>query len=137
MTRPVDNNGLGALYATFEIDTTASEYDLTSDNIGDAVSLSGNNEVDHGTDGGELLGRLEHVDAGLATVQIAGVARFNINTGEDAPGLGDGVVVDGAGKVYQAPAIDGATGDPAGGNIARGTVIAVDSTNHTCDIILG
>ena len=137
MTRPVDNNGLGALYATFEIDTTASEYDLTADNIGDAVSLSGNNEVDHGTDGGELLGRLEHVDNGQATVQIAGVARFDINTGKDSPQLGNGVVLDGAGKVYQAPAIDGATGDPAGGNITRGTVIAVDSTNDTCDIILG
>ena len=137
MTRTVDNNGLGALYATFDIDTTDNKYDLTASNIGDAVSLSGNNEVDHGSDGGELLGRLEHVDNGLATVQIAGVARFDINTGEDSPQLGNGVVVDGAGKVYQAPAIAGATGDPAGGNIARGTVIAVDSTNHTCDIILG
>ena len=137
MTRTVDNNGLGALYATFKIDKTGQNYDLTTDNLGDAVSLSGGNEVDHGTDGGQLLGRLEHVANGLATVQIAGVARFDIDTGKTAPQLGNGVVVNGAGKVYQAPAIDGASGDPPGGNIARGTVIAVDSTNNTCDILLG
>ena len=137
MTRTVDNNGIGALYATFDIDTTDSEYDLTSENIGDAVALSASNEVDLGADGGQLLGRLEHVDNGLATVQIAGVVRFNINTEEDSPALGNGVVIDGTGKVYQAPAIDGATGDPAGGNIARGTVIAIDAVNDTCDVFLG
>jgi hypothetical protein len=137
MTRPVENNGLGALYATFQIDKTGENYDLTPDDLGDAVSLSNDNEVDHGSDGGQLLGRLEHVGGGLATVQIAGVARLNIDTGKTAPGLGNGVVVNGAGKVYQAPAIDGAYGDPAGGNIARGTVIAIDSTNNTCDILLG
>ena len=134
MSRTVDNNGVGALYATFDIDTTGSNYDLTSDDVGDAVSLSGNNEVDHGTNGGQLLGRLEQANGGLATVQIAGIARFNINTGETAPGLGNRVVVDGAGKVYQAPAVADA---PAGGNIARGTVIAVDATNDTCDVLLG
>ena len=137
MTRTVDNNGVGALYATFNIDTTTGEYDLTTGNVGDAVSLSGNNEVDHGADGGELLGCLELVDNGLATVQIAGVARFNINTGKTEPALGNGVVVDGAGKVYQAPAIAEGSDVPAGGNLARGTVIAVDSVNHACDIILG
>jgi len=47
--------------------------------------------------------------------------------------VGNGVVVDGAGKVYQAPAV---AGDPAGGNIARGTVIAVDAVHHTCDVLL-
>ncbi len=137
MTRTVDNHGVGALYATFAIHQTSGSYDLTTENIGDAVSLSGNNEVNHGSDGGQLLGRLEHVDGGLATVQIAGVARLNIDTSKTSPGLGNGVVVNGAGKVYQAPAIDGASGDPAGGNIARGTTIAVDATNNTCDILLG
>jgi len=137
MTRPVDNNGLGALYGTFEIDTTAGEYDLSASNIGDAVALSGNNEVDHGSDGGKLLGRLEHVSGDLATVQVAGIARFDINTTKDAPQPGNGVVVDGAGKVYQAPVIAEGSDVPAGGNVARGTVIAIDSTNHTCDVLLG
>ncbi len=136
MTRTVDNNGIGALYGTFDINMTASVYDLTVDDVGEAVTLSGNNEITDGSDGDQLLGRLEHVAGGLATVQIGGVARFDINTGETSPAVGNGVVVDGAGKVYQAPAIAGATGDPAGGNIARGTVIAVDSTNNTCDVIL-
>ncbi len=134
MSRTVDNNGVGALYATFAIDKTGDDYDLTSSNIGDAVSLSGTNEVDHGTDGAQLLGRLEHVDNGLVTVQLAGVARFSINTGKTAPDLGNGIVVDGAGKVYQAPAVADA---PAGGNIARGTVLAIDAVNNTCDVLLG
>ncbi|RJP20419.1 MAG: hypothetical protein C4527_24905 [Candidatus Omnitrophota bacterium] len=137
MARTVDNNGIGALYATFEIDQTGAAYDLTIDNVGDAVSLSGNNEVDHGSDGGQLVGRLEHVCGGLATVQIAGVARFSVNTTKTAPAVGNGVVVDGAGKVYRAPAVDGAAGDPAGGNIARGSTLAVDNANHTCDVLLG
>jgi len=137
MARSVDNNGVGALYATFQIDTTAGVSDLTINNLGDAVSLSASNEVDHGSDGGVLLGRLEHVGDGLATVQIAGVARFAVNTDKTAPVVGNGVVVDGAGKVYKAPAIAEGSDVPAGGNPARGTVIAVDSINHTCDVLLG
>ncbi len=137
MARVVDNNGIGALYATFDIHKTGADYDLTIDHVGNAVALSGSNEVNHGSDGGQLAGRLEHVCGGLATLQIAGIARFDINTGKTAPNIGNGVVIDGAGKVYQAPSLDGAAGDPAGGNIARGTVVAIDSTNHTCDILLG
>ena len=136
MTRSVDNNGIGALYATFDITQTEGAYDLTLDNVGDAVALADNNQINHGADGGKILGRLAHVSGGLATVQLAGVARLNVNTGETPPAVGDAVVVDGAGKVYQAPAIAGATGDPAGGNVARGTVLAVDSTLHTCDVLL-
>jgi hypothetical protein len=134
MARTVDNNGIGALYATFDVHQTAGEYDLTADDVGKAAVLSGNNEVDLGSDGDALLGRLEAVRNGLATVQVAGVVRLDVNTGQTAPSVGDAVVVDGAGKVYQAPALTGY--DPAGGNIARGTVLAVDSTNNTCDVLL-
>jgi len=136
MARTVDNNGIGALYGTFEIHKTGETYDLNADNVGDAVALAGNNTVNHGADGGQLLGRLEHVAGGLATVQIKGVVRMNIASGKTDPSLGNGVVVDGAGCVYQAPAIEGASGDPAGGNIARGTAIAVDATNDVCDVLL-
>lgn len=136
MVRTVENNGIGALYATFTISKSGEDYDLTSDNVGDAVHISGNNQINHGSDGDQLLGRLEYVIGGLATVQITGVARFDVNTSKTAPVVGNKVIVDGAGKVYQAPAIAGVTGDPAGGNIARGLVIAVDSTNNTCDILL-
>lgn len=135
MTRAVDNNGIGALYATFEINKTGDDYDLTTDHVGDAVALAGNNKINHGSDGGQLLGRLEYVSGGLATVQVRGVVRLNINGTKTAPSVGNGVVIDGAGKAYQAPAIDGASGDPAGGNIARGTTLAVDGTS-TCDVLI-
>lgn len=135
MTRTVDNNGLGALYATFNIDKTGAYYDLDSEDIGDAVALSNQYEVDHGSNGSQVLGRLEHVDNGLATVQIAGVARFDIDTGKTAPVQRNAVVLNGSGKVYQAPVLTGY--DPAGGNVARGIVLSVDSTNHTCDVLLG
>ncbi|MDP8244700.1 MAG: hypothetical protein P9L94_11505 [Candidatus Hinthialibacter antarcticus] len=135
MTRTVDNNGIGALYATFAIhETTPGTYDLDSDDVGKAVGLEDSYEVGFGSDGDRILGRLEHVAGGLATVQIAGVARFIINTAKTAPGVGDSLVVDGAGKVYQAPAIDGATGDPAGGNIARGVTLSADA--NACDALL-
>ncbi len=136
MVRSVDNNGIGALYATFEISKTGQDYDLAIDDTGSAVHISGNNQINHGSDGDQLLGRLEHVAGGLATVQVSGVVRLDINTGKPAPQVGNAVVVDGAGKVYQAPAIAGGSGDPAGGNIARGLAVAVDSTNHTCDVLL-
>jgi len=133
MTRTIDNHGIGALYGTFTVSETGGAYDLDADNLGDAVSLSDSNEISLGSDGGQLLGRLEYVAGGLATAQIRGVIRLRINTGKTAPSVGNGVVVDGAGKVYQAPAV---AGDPAGGNIARGTVIAVDAVHHTCDVLL-
>ena len=136
MARTVDNNGIGALYGTFEIHKTGETYDLDADNVGDAVALAGNNTVNHGADGGQLLGRLEHVAGGLATVQIKGVVRLNIAAGKTDPALGNGLVVDGAGCVYQAPAIAEASGDPAGGNIARGTTISIDAANDLCDALL-
>lgn len=135
MTRFVDNNGIGALYATFAIhETTPGTYDLVKDDVGKAVTLADSYEVGFGSDGDRVLGRLEHVAGGLATVQIAGVTRLALNTGKTAPNAGDGLVVDGAGRVYQAPAIDGATGDPAGGNIARGVALSVGAS--ACDALL-
>ncbi len=135
MTRTVDNNGIGALYATFAVhETTPGTYDLDVDDVGKAVALEGNYEVGFGSDGGRVLGRLEHVAGGLATVQISGVARFSINSGKTAPTVGDALVLDGAGEVYQAPAVDGASGDPAGGNIARGVALSVDA--NACDVLM-
>lgn len=133
MTRTIDNNGIGALYATFEINKTGQNYDLATSDTGKAVYLAGNNKISLGSDGAQFAGRLEYVAGGLATVQIAGVMRLQINTGKTAPVTGNKVVVDGAGKVYQAPAV---SGDPAGGNIARGIVLTVNSSEHTCDVLL-
>lgn len=135
MTRIVDNNGIGALFATFEIHQNGGEYQLDESHIGDAVALADNNTINHGSNGAKLLGRLEHVCAGLATVQISGVVRLKLKAGATAPNVGESVVLDGEGSVYQAPAIDGAFGDPAGGNVARGLTLAVDGTS-TCDVLI-
>lgn len=136
MTRIVDNNGIGALYATFTITKTGDNPDLTASNIGSAVGLGGHDAVNHGIDGNKLLGRLEHVSGDIATVQIAGVMNLPIDTDKTTPFVGNSVVINGAGKVYSAPAIDPSHGDPTGGNVARGTVLSVDYTTNTCDILL-
>ncbi|KPJ48259.1 MAG: hypothetical protein AMJ41_05305, partial [candidate division Zixibacteria bacterium DG_27] len=60
----------------------------------------------------------------VATVQVGGVATLPATT--TVPELCNRVVVDGDGSVKQAPAL--AANDPAGGNVARGTVIAVHGT---------
>jgi hypothetical protein len=136
MTRRVDNQDIGALYATFEINRTGADYDLSSEEIGGAVALTDNNRISLGMDGGKVLGCLKHVCGGLATVQICGVTRLNLNLDKTLPTVGDGVVLDGAGKVYQAPAIPGAAGDPVGGNVARGITLAVNASAGTCDLLL-
>ncbi len=122
MTRPIENIGVGSTYATFAIDTTGADYDLTTDHEGDAVALSAGNEVDHGSDGGPFLGQVISVQEDIAVVQVAGVVRVPYNT-VAAPSVGGAVVVDGAGKVK-----DSATG--------RGLVLAVDATAETADVLL-
>mgnify|MGYP006297260611 CR=1 FL=1 len=124
MSRAVSNNGIGALYGTFDIDSTGDAFDLTSDDAGKAVVLSGNNEVDLGADAGVPAGRLEHVQDGLATVQIAGVMRLGYVA--IAPVAGDSVVVDGNGAVRQAGAEEP----------GRGLVLSVNSSAATCDVLL-
>jgi hypothetical protein len=134
MTRIVDNEGIGALYGSFNIELSGETPTLTSSDVGEAVSLVDDNTIGLGSDGDALLGRLEAAEGALATVQISGVARFDVNSGETAPSVGNGVVVDGTGKVYQAPAL--AADDPAGGNIARGICLCADGTANTADILL-
>lgn len=124
MARSVSNNGIGALYGTFDVDQTENDYDLTADDVGKAVALSGDNEVDLGSDAGLLLGRLEHVQEGLATVQVSGVVRLPYVS--PAPTVGDQVVINGSGSVKQV-----GTGEPG-----RGIVLAVDGAAATCDVLL-
>lgn len=133
MARTVDNNGIGANYASFSISKTGENYDLTDSDLGKAVVLSADNTINLGSDGGSLIGRLEHVVGGLATVQISGVVRMDVNGSKTAPDVGNAVVVDGAGKVYQSPTL---TDVPAGGDVARGTVLSVDTTNNIADVLL-
>jgi hypothetical protein len=128
----------GAAFATFSIKQTAGVDDLKDSDIGKAVKLTGNNQVGPATDGSVFLGKL--VDLTLtdaengkrvATVQIGGVMTVPIST--TYPTVGDRVEGGANGTVKQAPALTGY--DPAGGNIAKGTVISVNGTSE-CTLIV-
>jgi hypothetical protein len=130
---------VGFQTATFKVHQTAGSDDLTDSDTGKAVTILGNYEVGPGTNGDILIGKLidlslTDADEGkrVATVQIGGVC--TLPAAATVPSVGDAVVVDGSGAVRQAPALAGS--DPAGGNIARGTVIAVNGTSEVT-LILG
>jgi len=140
----IDNEGIGMHpLLTFKVDA-ASGKDFTQtdlDNSLTACIVSDNNEVGMGTAGDKLFGKVIAVSAdyqtGTAipqtcTVQARGVARFKYVT--PAPVVNQMVEVDGAGKVRQASADADIA---AGGHLMRGQVIAVDSTNTTCEVWLG
>jgi hypothetical protein len=129
---------VGAVIATFKVHQTAGSDDLTDDDIGKAVTILGSYEVGPGSDGDMLLGKL--IDLSLtdaeegervATVQIAGI--MTLSAAATVPSVGNRVVVNGAGAVKQAPALGG--NDPAGGNVARGTVIDVNGTSEVTLIL--
>jgi hypothetical protein len=130
---------VGFLTATFKVHQTAGEDDLKDVDVGKAVTITGNYEVGPGSDGDLLIGKLIHLsltdaDVGkrVATVQIGGIC--TLPAVATLPNVGDGVVVDGAGAVKQAPALAG--DDPAGGNVARGTVVEVGGSSQVT-LILG
>ena len=122
---------IAPVLATFKIKQTAGVDDLKDANIGQPVTLSGSNEIAPISDGDQLLGKLIGLtltdnDDGerLATVQIGGVCRLAVST--TVPSVGNRVVGGTGGTVKQAPAV---ASDPAGGNIARGTVVEVNGTS--------
>jgi hypothetical protein len=126
------------VFATFKIKQTASADDLTDSDIGKAVTLTADYEVGPGGDGDTLIGKLidltlEDGNDGdrLATVQVGGICVLPITT--TYPTVGDRVLGGASGTVKQAPALS--VDDPAGGNIARGTVLAVNGTTE-CTILL-
>jgi hypothetical protein len=128
----------GAVFATFSIKQTAGVDDLKDSDIGKAVQITADNEVGPTTDESVFLGKLVDLtltdaDEGkrVATVQISGVMTVPITT--TYPQIGDRVVGGASGTVKQAPVLTGY--DPAGGNIARGTVIAVNGGSE-CTLIL-
>jgi len=129
---------IAPVLATFGISQTGGVDNLKDTDIGEPVELTGNNEVGPVTNGGQLLGKLISLtlsdnDDGerLATVQIGGICRLAISS--TYPTVGNRVVGGSAGTVKQAPALT--SDDPAGGNIARGTVLEVNGTTD-CLILL-
>lgn len=128
----------GAVFASFSIKQTGGVDDLKDADVGKAVTLTGNNQVGPATDGSVLLGKLidltlTDAEAGkrVATVQIGGVMTLPITT--TYPEVANRVVGGAGGTVKQAPAL--ADYDPAGGNLARGTVISVNGTT-ACTLVL-
>jgi hypothetical protein len=136
--RDQDLEATGAVYATFSIRQTAGVDDFKDQDLGKAVQVTSGNTVAPASDGSMVLGKL--VDLSLtdadngkrvATVQIKGVMTLPITT--TYPVVGNRVVGGANGTVKQAPALTGY--DPAGGNIARGTVIAVSGTTETTIVL--
>jgi hypothetical protein len=129
---------IAPVLATFSIHQTAGVDDLKDANIGEPVMLTGGAEVGPITDEGQLLGKLitltlTDADDGdrVATVQLGGICRLAVSA--TVPSVGNAVVGGSSGTVKQAPALTG--DDPAGGNIARGTVVDVNGTTD-CLVLL-
>ncbi|RKX26999.1 MAG: hypothetical protein DRP45_02075 [Candidatus Zixiibacteriota bacterium] len=124
--------------ATFSISQTGGVDDLKDAEIGEPVTITADNEVGPIGAGEIFLGKLTALtlsdnDDGdrLATVQIGGICRLAVSA--TVPSVGDRVVGGTSGTIKQAPALTG--DDPAGGNVARGTVLAVNGTTD-CVILL-
>ena len=129
---------IAPVLASFKISQSDGVDDLKDADIGTAVTLSDNDEIGPITNGGLFLGKLISLtlsdkDDGLrvATVQVGGVCR--IATAATYPEIGDRVIGAGNGAVKQAPALTGY--DPAGGAVARGTVLSVNGTQD-CIVLL-
>lgn len=129
---------ISPVLATFKIHQTTGTDDFKDINLGQPVMLTGNNEVGPISVGGQLLGKLialslTDADNGkrVATVQIGGVCRLAVSA--TVPAVGNRVIGGTTGTVKQATVLTGY--DPAGGNIARGTVLEVNGTTD-CVLLL-
>jgi len=136
--RTQDLETIAPVLATFNIHQTGGVDDLKDADIGEPVMLTGSNEIGPITNGGILLGKLISMtltdnDNGerLASVQIGGICRLAVSA--TVPSVGNRVVGGTSGTVRQAPVL--AAYDPAGGNVARGTVLAANGTTD-CVILL-
>ena len=130
-------DAVAPVLATFTIKQTSSVDDLKDTNIGEPVILTSSGEVGPSSSGAQLLGKLISLtlndgDDGdrLASVQVGGICRLAITT--TYPVVGNRVVCGASGTVKQSPTV---ASDPAGGDIARGTVLDVNGTTD-CVILL-
>lgn len=129
---------IAPVLASFKISQTAGVDDLKDADVGKAVTINSNYIVGPCGSGSVALGKLialtlTDADNGkrTATVQVGGICRLPISA--TYPLVGNRVVGGTSGTVKQAPVLTGY--DPAGGNVARGTVLAVNGTTD-CIILL-
>ncbi len=140
----IDNEGIGSgpfLSMTIDASTGEGFSQDDIDNNTTACVVSGNNEAGKGASGNKPFGKVVWVSTDFVSgttrpascaIQARGVARFKYVT--PTPVVNKMVEVDGDGKVRLASADDDIA---AGGHLSRGQVIAVDTTNLTCDVWLG
>ncbi len=131
-------DAIAPVLATFTVKQTAGVDDLKDINIGQPVKLTANGEVGPIGAGEVLLGKLIDLtltdrDGGkrLATVQVGGICRLAISA--TTPVVGNRVVGGTTGTIKQAPVLSAF--DPAGENVARGTVLSVNGSTD-CVILL-
>jgi len=136
--RPQRLETIAPVIASFAISQTAGIDDLKDADIGKAVTISANSTVSPCADGDIVLGKLlaltlTDADDGqrVGSVQIGGICR--LTTATTTPVVGDRILGAVGGAVKQAPALIG--NDPAGGNVARGTVLDVNGTTD-CLVLL-
>jgi hypothetical protein len=122
---------IAPMLAAFKISQTGGIDDLKDADIGKAVMLNANYTVGPCLSGSQLLGKLvaltlTDADTGkrTATIQIGGICRLPISSAY--PTIGNRLIGGTSGTVRQASVLTGY--DPVGGNIARGTVLAVNGT---------
>ncbi|MBM3324171.1 MAG: hypothetical protein FJY66_00725 [Calditrichaeota bacterium] len=143
MPYTINNDGVGSdSLLTFSVNPTANQ-DFTRADLDanlTAAAITGNNQVGMGSAGSKLFGKVvavsEELQSGTTvpaycTVQARGVARFKYGT--PTPVVNEMVELDGTGKVRRGST---STDIPTGGHKHKGQVIAVDTTNTTCDVWL-
>lgn len=137
--RDFDLEALAPVVTSFKIkQTTPGTDDIKDVHIGKPVTITASNEVGLVTNGGLVLGKLISLtlsdgDPGkrVASVQIKGAMRLAVSA--TVPVVGNAIVGGASNTVKQAPALTG--NDPAGGTIARGTVLEVNGTTD-CVVLL-
>lgn len=102
---------------------------LDADDVGNAVTLTSDFTVGLGSDGDPLIGKLNYVFGGYATVIKGDVVIYDGVSGS-LPSEGDNVVVNGSGAVRAATSAD------AGYEYShRNIVIGVDSTTYKVAVL--
>lgn len=133
--------GIGAKNATFNAGSGIQALVAASDRdavVGLAVVLSGENEVDFGTDGDVVFGFIDvYEDDGHCGVQFKGF-REDVPTSTVPPTAKKLAAVDGNGGVKDLPSLTVGTESVDLNGVVRGPVtVNVDTVEETATIFLG